>query len=327
MPPSRSHAVSAIVLSYNIPTMLIDCIQSLLIQPNIQEILIIENGSTHPDMTATYQTVQALSDTVSIRLIVADPPMSFSDAHNLGLDECQHDWVLLLNNDARLHGHVLHHAVALMHQHPTVGIVGARILNPDMTVNHLGLIPHPHQVGYEHIGRGLHAMSSYLIPMPPLPAVTAACMLVRRCHIRFDPYYWFGLEDIDFCFQYAKEGQQVMLASSFVAIHPESTTRSSLQETNKEWQQKQLYGTHYFKKKWRWRWAMDWVRFFPVFLRVPDPRINGPAVGLLSNWGAMLVLLAGAAMVPLIAEYLLISLSMVVVYLLIRRLIGWVLTP
>ncbi|NDD66152.1 glycosyltransferase [bacterium] len=325
--PTHVIPVSAIVLSYNIPTMLMDCVQSLLSQPHIQEILIIENGSTHPDMAATYRTIQTMSDTVTIRVMDATPPLSFSEAHNLGLDECTHEWVLLLNNDARLHGQVLHHAVALMTQHPSVGIVGARILNPDMTVNHLGLIPQPHQIGYEHIGRGLHGMSPYPIELPTLPAVTAACMLVRRCHIRFDPHYWFGLEDIDFCFQYAKEGQQVMLSSSFVAIHPESTTRATLQETNKDWRLKQLHGLHYFKKKWRWRWVMDWLRFFPVFLRVPDHRVVNPAVAVLANWGTALVLLTGAIMVPTVAEYLFITLVMVGVSLLIRTLIGWALTP
>ncbi len=317
--------VSAIVLSYNIPTMLLECVKSLLIQPEITEIIIIENGSTHPDMEATYAQIQSIPTSIHIRILVANPALSYSAAHNWGLDECVNELVLLINNDAKLHGHVLVHAVHLMEDYPNIGIVGARILNPDMTVNHLGLIPKPHTIGYEHIGRGLPAMAAYPVHIPDVAAVTAACVLLRRTHLRFDPTYWFALEDTDLCFQYLQAKFEIAVCSDFVAIHPESTTRATVQEVNREWAVKQAHGTHYFKRKWRSQWIKDWMRFMPYFLKIPDDRIRTHVLNLFSTWGGIALLLIIASWLPIIAEWLFITVVTMGLFWLLRSIIRWIL--
>ncbi len=250
--------VSAFILSFNHTQKLIDCVQSLCAQSCITEILILDNQS-RVDMTETYALIRELATPeVSIEIQFSEYGMSFSEAQNWGLDRCQNDFVLLMNNDAAILGtDTLQSSVVLLESYPTVGLVGHKILNLDGTVNHHGVYMNLGNWTPTHFGHHRRASDFRFSRLYSCIAVTAACVLVRRTSIRFDPVYWFCYEDVDFCFQYTQAGYRILCNPECVVSHEESSSRKLVQHVDPLWLGKQTISFQYFKQKWAsYRWVL-----------------------------------------------------------------------
>lgn len=253
--------VTAVTLSFNVPDLLIRCVRSVLAQPEVTEYIIIENHSS-TDMTSAYQTIRELCAEAGVAFIFHRPEvgMSFSEGQNWGLDNAKNDMVLLMNNDAYfLNANTLHTSLALISD--SVKLVGHQILNEDRSVNHFGVFFDTTFRG-AHMGSGMHADDPLFRRSCGVAAVTAACVLVARSHLRFDTAYWFEQEDTDFCLQHRRMGWQIICHSGAVVIHNESTTRGPIQSSNPEWIHKQQIGRAIFKHRWRWDIVQIWGQVF-----------------------------------------------------------------
>ncbi len=241
-------STTAFILSYNHQEKLIECVESLLAQACVKEILILENFSTRP-MEETYLTIQNLSPI--IRIEYATTPHSYSEGQNWGLDQAKYPYVLLMNNDAIiLQKEVLQTSVDFLEKNPRIGIVGHKIINLDGTLNHFGMYFRFHPFWAHHFGRN-DSPKSYLYKRPmSCVAATGACMLVRKTAIRFDTNYWFEHEDVDFCLQYRQVRLGTLCNPYFEVLHDESSSRGEIQNVNIQWIGKQHLGTKYFFKKW-----------------------------------------------------------------------------
>jgi GT2 family glycosyltransferase len=245
--------VSAFILSFNHTVKLIECVQSLLQQSCIDEILVLENFST-VKMEDTYKTIQQLSPIVQVT--IASHPMSFSEGQNWGLDHAKNNFVLLMNNDARfIAPDSLQSSVSILDNTPSIGLVGHKIYNLDGSLNHFG-VDFNSLGDLDHFGRGDNGKNPEYSTIIECAAVTAACVLVRKTHLRFDTHYWFEFEDVDFCFQYLKADYRIVCNPACEVSHEESSSRGEIQKVNYEWIGKQSVGHRYFKKKWK--------SFYPV---------------------------------------------------------------
>jgi GT2 family glycosyltransferase len=113
-----------------------------------------------------------------------------------------------------------------------VGIVGATLLYPDETIQHVGLFPnedgswfHPYR-GMAADYRGEH---DELIHVRETPAVTAACLLIRRDLFErvggFDERYPVTHNDVDLCQRVRAAGYRVVVTPHARLLHYESLTR------------------------------------------------------------------------------------------------------
>lgn len=102
------------------------CVESLVREPEIAEVVVVDNASREP-------VGDTLRD-LGVRTLVSDQNRGFAGGANLGLrDALAHGaaTVFLLNNDVRLHPGATAAARAMLASDPRIGVVGGRVLARD----------------------------------------------------------------------------------------------------------------------------------------------------------------------------------------------------
>lgn len=210
------------------------CIDSVLeFDHHNTEILIVDNGSEDP---ATLEYLAKLEAEGVARTIPHPHPFNFSELNNVAAAQATGDILCFLNNDTEvLAKDWLRRARALLVM-PEVGIVGSRLLYPDGTLQHFGLVtgmgdhkvagtPHGGQPGKDagYIGKARL--------MQQFSAVTAACMFVRADVFAavggFDPELRVAYNDVDLCLRVRQAGYRIVGDPDILLTHKESKTRGS----------------------------------------------------------------------------------------------------
>jgi len=193
------------------------------------EIVLVDNDSSDPE---TLALVDMLVRRANVRCIRQPGPFNWSVINNAAAATCSSDALLFLNDDI-VAGRDGWMAAMLEHaQRPEVGAVGARLLFPDRSVQHAGVVV------------GLGALAGHLFrEMPPgelgymawasltreWSAVTGACMMCRASVFRelggFDEVYAVGFNDVDFCLRLHESGYRVLYTPNAELVHHESKTR------------------------------------------------------------------------------------------------------
>jgi GT2 family glycosyltransferase len=210
------------------------CLDSLFAVTSYRdfEVILIDNNSveqTTVDLLARYRRLHAEQFRV-LKMLV---PFNFSRLMNAGAAEAQGDYLLLLNNDTEiLHGDWLGPMVEQA-QRPAIGCVGAKLLYPNGTVQHAGVVLGCGRSPAGHVLNGLnqedpqarvqlHSIANY-------SAVTAACLMVRRELYRdlggFDEAFAVDYNDVDFCLRAQQAGYRNIYLPHVVLYHHESVSR------------------------------------------------------------------------------------------------------
>jgi GT2 family glycosyltransferase len=188
------------------------------------EVVVVDDGSSD----ATAEVLSRLASRIP-RLVVIRRPSNggFAAACNEGARASRGRFLVFLNNDTEPTPGWLDELVDYA-LHRRAAVVGAKLLYPDMTVQHAGLV-------FDREGNPRHVYSGFPSEHPavnrsgPVQAVTGAAMLVRRDTFDalggFDPSYRNGHEDVDFCLRVREAGGEVYYAHRSVLLHLESATR------------------------------------------------------------------------------------------------------
>ena len=200
--------------------------------PNL-EIIVVDDGSCDPAVFHLYAEYQRTRP--GFRALVSDEPFNFSRSVNRGLGVATGDMILLLNNDVEVTSpDWLKEMVSCM-RYSGAGIVGAKLLYPDHSIQHAGVIVGLGQLaGHWFVG----ASADFPGPMGRLrvrqrfSAVTGACMLVSRvCAQQVglfdDSVFAIAYNDIDYCLRAQSAGYKVLWTPFATLVHHESATRGS----------------------------------------------------------------------------------------------------
>ena len=194
------------------------------------EVIVIENNSTQKETFAYYEAAQAAHE--NLRVVRWDGPFNFSAINNFGRRHAKGEYLLLLNNDVEVqNGAWLREMLGLCCQ-PGVGIVGAKLLYPDGTVQHAGVVTglggfagHSHKYAR---GDGSGYMFR-LATVQDFSCVTAACLLCRAGVYDavggLDEGFAVAFNDVDFCLRVRKAGWRVVYTPYAQLTHYESKSR------------------------------------------------------------------------------------------------------
>lgn len=207
------------------------------------EVVVVDNASDDDSLAL----LDRYRNRLDLTVLRNDINRSFSEANNQGASAGRGDWVLLLNNDVEpLEAHWLSRLVATATA-TRAGAVGARLVypprpgldnagdavHPDLTLQHRGIhfahgpdgMPLP-----RNVGGGEDPLSSAAADRRPVPAATAACLLVRRDAWEavggLDGRYVYGTEDVDLCLRLQERGERVVYDGSAVLWHHEFGTQN-----------------------------------------------------------------------------------------------------
>ncbi|WP_136514980.1 glycosyltransferase [Geomonas edaphica] len=190
------------------------------------QVVIVDNGSKD-GTAALLKRLRAPEITV----ISNAENLGFAKACNQGAQAAGGEFILFLNNDTLPHPGWLEQLVAMARAEATIGIVGSKLLYPDDSVQHAGVVvglrdgePYPYHV---HL---CEPSDSPLVNVPrEYQMVTGACLMIRSGLFRrlggFDEAYVNGHEDLDLCMKAREAGAKVMYCPSSVVTHLESRTK------------------------------------------------------------------------------------------------------
>jgi O-antigen biosynthesis protein len=194
------------------------------------ELLLIDNGSKDPASLATFARWAAAD--ARVRVVRYDVPFNFSRINNFGVARSGGAYLLFLNNDTEALTPDWMAAMVEQAQRPSIGAVGAKLLYPDGTVQHAGVITgiggvagHAHKHAAPESGgyfNTLRTTNNY-------SAVTGACMMVRREAFAraggFDETLAVAFNDVDLCLKLRALGLYNVYLAHVELIHHESKSR------------------------------------------------------------------------------------------------------
>ena len=186
------------------------------------EIIVVDDCSPEP-------TVLTGIDDARVQVLRTPENLRFAGACNFGADRATGRYVLFLNNDTKPHAGWLSAMIAVAEADPTIGIVGARLLYRDGTVQHAGVGFSQRDGVPRHVYRGFPGDHRVVKRDRDFQAVTAACILIRADAFRhangFDTRYSNGYEDIDLCLRIGESGLRTRYCGTAVVEHFESVSR------------------------------------------------------------------------------------------------------
>jgi GT2 family glycosyltransferase len=247
--------VSLIIPTKNAKHLVEACIESIFSQTEYQnyEILLIDNNSDEPE---SIEYFRQLAKYDKVKLLSYKHEFNYSAINNFAVRHAQGEIIGLINNDivavdplwlTRMLGQVLR---------SDVGCVGAKLMYADGRIQHAGVV-----LGYG--GGAGHAHKYFpqfhsgylkrLVATQNYSAVTAACLLVKKCDYDLvngldENNLVIAFNDVDFCLKLAEVGKRNVYVAEATMFHLESVSRGL--EDTAEKQQRFANELAYIQQKW-----------------------------------------------------------------------------
>lgn len=217
------------------------------------EIVIVENNSKEENTHEYYETIKHKYS--NIRVVLWEREFNYSSINNFGVTYSKGDYLLFLNNDTEL---ITPNAIEEMLgicQRDDVGVVGAKLLYPDNTVQHAGVI-----IGFGNYAGHIFTMkddtdNGFMMRAQincNYNAVTAACLMTKKEIFQkvggFTEELAVAGNDIDLCLKIRELGYLVVYNAFSKWYHYESKSRG-YEDTpeKKERFEKEL---NIFRRRW-----------------------------------------------------------------------------
>lgn len=201
------------------------------------EFIIVENNSTEEETFSYYKEIEKRDN---VRVLYYKEDFNYSRINNFGAKEANGEYVLLLNNDTEMIEPDSIKEMLDVCMRLDVGIVGAKLIFEDNTIQHAGvIIGFGGVAGHAFIGqdRDDNGYFSRIISVQDLSAVTAACLMVRRSVFDevegLNEEFKVAFNDIDFCLKVRKAGYLVVYNPYAQFYHYESKSRGQEDSADK----------------------------------------------------------------------------------------------
>ena len=230
--PETLPLVSVIIPTKNNHMILKRCLESMWEKTDYQnlEIIIVDNQS---DDEACLAYLESLHLKNNVSVIKYGKAFNYSAINNFAVRRARGEVICLLNDDTEIISQgwlseMVSHALR-----PEIGVVGAKLLYPDKTVQHAGVITglggvagHAHKY-IEAIDKGYFCRAGLV---QNYSAITAACIAIKK-----ETYMQVGgldeenlkiaFNDVDFCLRVQKLGYRNLWTPFVELYHHESKSR------------------------------------------------------------------------------------------------------
>lgn len=193
--------------------------------PDLYEVVLVDNGSTD----ATGELLAALDGDVQV--IRNEVNRGFAVASNQGAAAARGERIVFVNNDIVAHPGWLEPLLAVLDEEPRVAVVGARLLYPDGTLQHGGVVTFVDpavEAPFSAVHFPHRTAPSTAATRQDADVVTGAVMATRRGVFHrlggFDEGYWNGNEDVDLCLRVRADGLRVVYQPASTLTHHESVS-------------------------------------------------------------------------------------------------------
>ena len=208
----------------------VDSLIARAVAPDALRIVIVDNGSQQAE---THRILQELETKIQAQILAMDEPFNWSRLNNRAVQVVNSPLLVFANDDMVMLSEKWDERVRGLLERPEIGAVGARLLYPDDTMQHAGVL-----FGWKGsvIHDGLY--QSCREPGPAsrwhvsraVGAVTGAFLATRRdaflTHRGFDELYLaISYSDIDYALKLRASGLKILWTPEITLYHHESKTR------------------------------------------------------------------------------------------------------
>jgi len=227
--------VSIVIPTKDKSELIKNCIKTLLYKTNYPnyEVLIIDNGSKEKEVLDFYEKLKIDE---RVKVFSYDIPFNFSKLVNFGISKAEGSLICLLNNDIEIIEENWLEEMARHALRKEVGVVGAKLLYPDGTIQHAGVIMGIWN-GADHAFKGERDGEGYMYRLATTQnylCVTGACMVFRREVFEevggFDEIFSIDFNDVDFCLKVFEKGYRIVWTPYAVLIHLESKSKFQVKD-------------------------------------------------------------------------------------------------
>lgn len=207
------------------------CINSILTRSTYSnyEIVVIENNSTH---TSIFNYYKKLEKHNKIKVIYYEGDFNYSRINNFAIDSCNGKYLLFLNNDTEVITPEWLEEMVMFARRDDVGAVGAKLLYPNNTIQHAGVVVGLGGVAghvYPGFPRDAAGYFHRLRLVNDYGAVTGACLMMKKEDFinagGFDEELAVAFNDIDLCVKMLRLGKYNVYTPFCELYHYESKSR------------------------------------------------------------------------------------------------------
>jgi GT2 family glycosyltransferase len=257
--------VSVILVNYKTPELTQKAARSVLSDPAVSEVIIVENGSGRDDARVLEE---AFAYETKVQVLDTGVNLGFGGGNNAGAKIATGKYLFLLNSDAELTKGELGSLVQMLEANPTLGAVSPRVLLPDGT-------PQPDAMGLFPTGKRILTRESTTVLLGEAaraPEWISGCALFLKADDYwsvggFDESIFMYLEDVLLCWRLAEKGKGVAICEEAQVVHLGGASKASTLRQKQHYYRAQDYylkvtGEPFFTRMliWLLRWPVFWLK-------------------------------------------------------------------
>jgi len=220
-------SLSIIIVNWNTKEYLKKCLQSIYNDDlsHSYEVIVVDNASTDGSKEMLHQLFP------QVKTILNHQNLGFAQANNQAIQLSEGTYILLLNSDTIVREGAIESLVNFVENNPEVGCVGAKLLNPDNSLQ-FSCSPNPTLISefmrMFHLPGirpdGYYHMDRWKLNIPrEVDVLIGACMLFRMSALEkigsFDKQFFMYSEEVDLCYRIRQAGWKVFWSPDAEIVH------------------------------------------------------------------------------------------------------------
>jgi GT2 family glycosyltransferase/2-polyprenyl-3-methyl-5-hydroxy-6-metoxy-1,4-benzoquinol methylase/glycosyltransferase involved in cell wall biosynthesis/predicted nucleic acid-binding Zn-ribbon protein len=248
----KSGLVSVVIPNYDLPEMTRSCVEAVLAAAGPElEVIVVDNGSAPRNRRKLRIWLRRHA---KVSMVETYENYGFALGCNLGAAAANGEFVIWLNNDTEVKHGWIEALIQPLREKAEIGIVGPKLLWPDGTLQHGGMVFGPRSKIPYHIYQGFPGDHPAVNKRRPFRVLSGACLAVRAADFvelqGFDPIFLNGCEDLDLCLRmWTVLKKRALYNPAAEVIHYEGKTAGRSQNIQ--------FNRKTFVSKWRDRIEAD----------------------------------------------------------------------